>query len=372
MPKLLVQFTQTLLLALCFLALGIKPVQAQTAAVAVDDLELLNDGPHFFADKTVTLDQDYTGSVYAFGGEVRLTGLVDGDLIVAGGSVTIDGSVLGDVYAAGGTVVVNGDIGGNLTVGGGEVQLTSSGEVAGAVIAGSGNYRQEGNVLGDLKLGAKTALLAGMVGQTATLQAEKLTVADQAVIGEDLKAQIGKESMVSDQAQITGERSVEIRPDKLTKTQPGKMAKVSWSGKWLFSLVGRVIVMLLAVALFGETLKKAGTVFDRRWPDALWKGAAFLVLIPFGILTLMLTIIGLPAALLIGMVYGLVLLTAWVVPGYWLGRLLVPKVSPYAQGTVGALILSIVVHLPILGMIASLLLAVLGTGALIDLWRRGK
>jgi cytoskeletal protein CcmA (bactofilin family) len=370
MTKSLVRFFQTLALSLFFFGLALAPARAKTdLPVVADELDSLDDGPHFFADSKVNLDKDYTGTVYAVGGEVRLSGTIDGDLVVGAGSLMIDGSVLGDVYAAGGTVVVNGDIGGNLTVAGGEVRLAQSGEILGAVVGGAGTYRQEGNVLGDLQIGAKTLVLAGMVGQNARLEADKLTITDSAVIGENLAAEVGRESSVSDQAQISGERSVSVRP--MTKRQE-KLSPVAWSGKWLFNLIGRIIIMLIALGLFSETIKRAGSVFDRRWPDALWKGAAFVVLVPFGILTLMLTIIGLPAAMLVGMLYFLILLTAWVVPGYWLGRLLMPKVSRYAQGTVGAVIISLVVSLPILGWAVMLLLAVLGTGALLDLWRRAK
>lgn len=369
MLKFFSRFGKTLALILLLLGFSVSTVRAQSPSPTVLPVELdsLDDGPHFFGGRTLTLDQAYTGTVYAGGGEVKFTGTVDGDLVIFGASVVIDGSVLGDVYTAGGTVIVNGDIGGTLTAAAGELRIAKEGEVSGAVVGGARTYRQEGNVLGDVQFGAKDIVLSGMIGQNARFETDKLVIADLAIIGENLSAEVRRTASVSDQAEIGGEKSVTLQPQ--TNRQK-KTTSLSWSANWLFSLIGRLVVVLIALALFGETIQKAGAVFNRRWPDALWKGAAFVVLVPLAILTLMLTVVGLPAAMLVGLFYILVLLTAWVVPAFWLGRLLVPKVSPYAQGAVGAVIATLVVSVPMLGWVVWLGLSVLGTGALLDLWRR--
>lgn len=357
-----------------FLGIGVTAVFAQSpvpvAELTIADEELtINDGPHFFADQQVILDDTYLGSVYAAGGEVRLTGTVDGDLVVMGGSVVVEGTVVDDIYAAGATVIINGDVGGNVTVAGGEVRIDPNGEVVGNVIAAAKAYSHQGSVLGDIMVGGKNVKLSGMIGQSAKIEADKLEVGDTATIGENLQAEVRRESNISDSAQIVGERNVSVQQQT---AQEKKASPVSWSAKWLFGMVGRILVMAIGLALFGGVIKKAASVFDRRWPDALWKGAAFAVVVPFLILTLMLTIIGFPAAMLVGIVYVFIMFTAWVMPAYWLGRLLVPKVSQYAQGIVGAVIVSLVTFIPVFGWVVRLLLAVLGTGALIDLWRRGN
>ncbi len=363
-----------LFLAVLVLAMAVVPARAAEARLTTDPVIVASqktdswaDGPHFFADRRVELKDDYLGSVYVAGGDVEITGAIDGDLIVAGSSIVIAGSVTQDVYAAGGTVTVTGNIGGNLTVAGGEVIIADTGKVAQAVIAGARVYRQSGTVLGDVLAGAQDANLDGAVGQSARFEADRLNISDRAVVGEQLTAEVRREANISDAAKITGERNVTVKPQ--TKYEK-KISPISWSAHWLLSLVGRLIVMTLAVALFGQVLKRAGAVFDRRWPDAFWKGAAFTVLVPFLVLALVITIIGLPAAMTVGLLYILVMTTAWVVPGFWLGQRLVPKTSLYLQGAAGAAIISLVGVIPILGWLVRFLLAVLGVGALLNLWRR--
>lgn len=359
-----------LFLFVLFLGLSTTVFAQSSDPIAVSDEELtIDDGPHFFADQRLLLEDTYLGIVFAAGGDVELTGTIDGDFVVAGGNVTVDGSVTSDVYAAGGTVIINGDVGGNVIAAGGEIVIGEGAEVSGNVIAGSQAYAHRGTVLGDVMVGGKNIKLAGVVGQSAKFEAEKLEIGGTAMIGENLQAEVRRESRISDEAQVVGERNVSIKPQT---EQEKKSSPVSWSMNWLFGLVGRLVVISTALALFGTTIKKAASVFDRRWPDALWKGSAFAILVPFAALVLFITIVGMPAAFLVGLAYVFVMMTAWVMPGFWLGRLLVPKVSQYAQGAVGATIISLVTFIPVFGWLVRLLLAVLGVGALIDLWRRSK
>ena len=338
-------------------------------AEITDSQAMLNNGPHIFAGNKLTLDQTYSGNVYAAGGEVIVTGDIMGDLIVAGGSVTVDGPISGDIYAAGGTVVITSSVGGTVTAAGGEVRLTETAEVEHAALIAAGTFRQTGTVLGNLQVKAEHVILAGVVGQSATVDTDELTVSEAALFGENLQAEVDDTINVSENAQVAGEKSVNLSEKKETQ----KPSALRWSIGWVVNFLGRVIVMAIALLLFGASVKQASLNLEKHWPNAFMKGALFVVAVPILVILLMLTILGMPAAILMAFAYFLLLMIAWVVPGFWIGRVMSPKGSLYLQGFLGALVVSVVSSLPMIGWIFRVLLAVLGSGAFVRLfWKSDK
>jgi hypothetical protein len=95
---------------------------------------------------TIDVNGPVKGDVLAAGGRISINGPISGDVRVAGGQVSVSGDVTEDVLAAGGTVALNGRIGQDLIVSGG--QLTLTGSVAGSAIGNAGTYSKTGTIAG--------------------------------------------------------------------------------------------------------------------------------------------------------------------------------------------------------------------------------
>jgi len=135
-----------------------------------------------YSDGTVIVDQPITDDLIVSGGVVRISAPVQ-SLIAAGGNVELNGPVEGDVIAAGGEVIINGDIGGkavlaggkvtvngnisrNLIVYGGEVLIAPSSTIGKDASISGGTVVNKGHVAGVLHVSGKQVENLGTAGST--------------------------------------------------------------------------------------------------------------------------------------------------------------------------------------------------------------
>jgi len=112
------------------------------------------------------------GSVIAAGGEVRVRAPVKGDVIAAGGLVVVDAEVGGKIVAAGGTVQVNGNAT-NALVAGGEIDIGRDAMIRRDAYLSGGTVRHAGRVAGILGVSAETFENTGSAGSVRFEQQER-------------------------------------------------------------------------------------------------------------------------------------------------------------------------------------------------------
>ncbi len=165
------------------------PPRAQ-ADTAVSDIVLIREDD--------VVDDD----LYASGNKVNIQGRVEGDLVAAAfEEVRVDGVVTGDVLAATAIVIVNGEVGGSIRaaasrveVGGkvGEdvvaaaVDLVVGGEVGGDVIVTAWSAQHRGAIRGDLMGNFGRTTLGGSVEGDVQVSTRSLRVSNGAQVGGDL------------------------------------------------------------------------------------------------------------------------------------------------------------------------------------------
>ena len=97
---------------------------------------LINRGDIVLPGQDLVLrSNEYAGQVVAFGGNVRIEGIVQHDVLAFGGNVTVDGSVGNNVVAFGGNVIL-GDgarIGRDIVPLGGRVERSPTSQIGGRV-----------------------------------------------------------------------------------------------------------------------------------------------------------------------------------------------------------------------------------------------
>lgn len=259
-------------------------------------------GEAFLAGNTVQLSGAVAQSAYAAGSMVNITGKIGHALRVAGSQVTLGGTVEGDVMAVGGTVTV----------------LPSS-VIKGDLYLASGNAIIQGDVQGKVWAAGGSVTLDGKVGKDAFIQAEELTLAPMAKIGGKLSYRSPKEATL-DKSQAAG--GVEFT--KIEKKEASR------SGKGAFPVAAAIVWFMIATAvclaaaflgfhfLRQRTIDTVNAVMPKFVAHLGW-GLVWLIVTPIVCILLAVTLVGIPFAIFLGLVYSLVCILAKILSGILLG-----------------------------------------------------
>lgn len=385
-------------------------VVVETDQVIPDDL--------YVAGDAITINGTIQGDLVATGGTINVEGTVEGDLIAAGRSVTVNGTVNDDVRLAGAALqlgpeahladdllaggyslqtaagsLIDGDLlfGGNL--------LLLAGEVTGGAWAGATGLELRGQIGGDLnadvgtpegRIGFSPFVFQPDMPPTPAVTAG-LTVTDQAGIGGDLTYR--SRTPVEIQTEAVGGEVIYQREERTqTEAQDSVIGTLSWFLDQLRNFVALLLVGLLLVWLAPRFIRRAaGALQARPLPSLGWGLVSLFVLGLAGLIILVATIF---LAILLGWVtldslvwvvigFGLLALVALVVlfafaaafiaqivVSYLGGRLILARINPdWAASRVwplllGLLLLIILTAIPYLGGLISLVVILLGLGAL--------
>ncbi|HVN65398.1 MAG TPA: hypothetical protein VMT31_02145 [Methanomicrobiales archaeon] len=315
MKRLAVLIILLFLIALPLPVHGLVPRSGGTVSIgeATDDDVFVTGG-------TVSVNAP-VGSLVALGGQITVNAPVKGDIIAAGGQVTINSDVGGKVVAAGGTVILNGKVGTNAVLAGGNVQLGPSSSVARDAMVSGGSVTSEGKVTGKLSVRANSFDNRGTAG---TLE-------------------------------------VELQ-------NRGPMAAIVSVFGILFT-IGLFILGLILIQVAPGWYRAVEAELVSGWIVKLVTGFVGLIVGFIAIILLAITLVGLPIAICIGLLYFGALLVSTLFTSSFLGRkvagLLKREVSDYIAFTIGFLILAILYRIPILGFFVTVIAVSLGFGALL-------
>jgi cytoskeletal protein CcmA (bactofilin family) len=357
-------------LALCALltaaapspALEVRGARSERNRVVVGAGEIVDDSLAVAGD-VVAVDGMVTGNLFAAGHRVILRGTVKGDLVAVGERVEIEGTVDGNVFAGGGTVFVRGSVRRSVHGAGNTVRIDSSGRVDGDVVGFAGTIDFDGRVGRDLVAFAGMTNVRGDAGRNASVRTRRLHVEAPARIGGNLVAHVRDAAavQVDEGAIVSGKTETRLLPKE--KSRYTRVGFYVWKLIWLAAafLVGLALHALLP-GLFPARLP--GTVALLR---AAGLGFVALVVVPAAALLLMLTLIGLPAGLLIlglwcaGLYLAQILVATLVGRGF-LQKADAPPASIAPVLLVGLVLVAVSVNLPYVGGLLRFVVLVLGLG----------
>jgi cytoskeletal protein CcmA (bactofilin family) len=348
------------------LAYGVQT--GQTTTVAKGDTK---SGTFYAAGQTVTVDGDINGDLICAGQTVHVNGAVHGDVLCAGQTITVNGPVDGNVRLAGQTLDVNGTVGRNVTV-------------VGQTFALGGGA----NVAGDLGVATQSATLSGPVAKTVYGATGNLTIDNK--VG-DVDAQVANSLSLGGSAAVAGnltyasDNTYSIDKSKVggqvQHNQPvahehrkapqnaGSMF-ASWLGWLIYWMAAALVTGLVLVWLAPRMMRRVSQVMlERPGPSLLW-GAIVTLLGPVMLILLMVTIIGIPVALLLGALWLLALLTSGLFAGVAVGEWITNRTgwqrgSLYAAAVVGIVVTVIVFNIPFIGWLVALVATWWAVGGLV-------
>ena len=286
------------------------------------------------AGGSVDVDTDVAGGVVAAGGKVRIGGSVGQSVHAAGGQLSLVGGGGGPPPPAGAGGGARGGAGGTPPPGGGgqkrggggggappprlaggEIEIGPKAHIAGNLGAAAGRIAVRGAVDGHLSAGAGNLLIDAPIGGDVEAAAGTLELGPNARIGGTLRYRSTEPLKRDPAAQVAGE-IVRIGPDPAQWSSEARQVR---RGAGLFWTTG---LMLLAALLVAVTPRLSASVSEslRGRPGfSLVLGFVVLVCTPIATVLLLVTIIGVPLALLVLFAWLALLPVAWASTGVAVG-----------------------------------------------------
>ena len=304
-------------------------------------------------------------------------GEIDGDLVVAAGELSIGGAIGDDLYAAGGNVQFDAIVQGNARVAGGDVTVGPATVVVGGLSLAGARVQFDGNAHEYLRASGRSVRINGVVQGDAEVRAEELIVGPDARIGGRLLYRGPGEPEIAESALISG--GLETLPDddvhRFEDLRPRAHDAVRGIGGflWFAGVFAAGALYLLLVPRFAS---EAAATVGRKPLPSLGLGLAIALCVPFVAAVLLITIIGIPLALLLFSLYLVVLFLGWMTTALYLGQRGLDVLRAGRPATRGwqivALLLALVAlwlvrQVPLIGGLAGLVALLVGIGALT--WR---
>jgi cytoskeletal protein CcmA (bactofilin family) len=342
----------------------------------------LHEGVHLTADETIEgtlvvsgdflhIDGVIRGDVFAFVEQMTVRGKIEGNLFAIARDLELSGVVDGSVHAAAENLNVDAQIRGNLYTLSDVLTLAPEGRVGLDSFHIGERVRIEGEVRRDLIAGGEHVEIRGSVGRDFETWAKRAKILSTASIANNVIAHVRDESdlELADGALVGGETSIE----PLDSVRHHRLARYTHAAFYFWLLIRLCAAFLVGLALyallpqiFGGRIS-SGSEFFR----SLGVGFVVLFVAPIALVIAGLTLVGLPIALIGGGLYLTALYLTGIVVAAMIG---VSLVRPRSEGLrdfgvallVGVLILTVATHIPFLGGILRLVVALVGLGLLTD------
>jgi uncharacterized RDD family membrane protein YckC len=276
-------------------------------------------------EDVVVRTNEVAGNLVLFGGSLDVQGTVDGDIVMIGGPVKVSGEVTGGVVLVGGALTASGTI-----------------ERDVVVVLGGGEFKE------GAKLESSAVLIGGpfMFDARSELLGEKVTIP----LGDVLpKVQWFKAWVVS------GPLLGRLLPFNVT---------------WPWMVAGFALTFyLLVLILFPAAIRGAYLALENRPIASILAGLITVILFAPLVVVLAMTVVGIPAipfvkiALILAAIIGKTAVICFL--GRALGRATggTSLQAPFLAFVAGAILLTLIYTVPVLGLTAWALATVFGLGA---------
>lgn len=318
------KFLSVVVLAFSFI---IFAHSAQAFEVRVDDSVNLNkeeiaDGNVYASCSDMKIDGTVNGDVIALCKSVTINGTINGDLIIFSQDITINGEVKGSARMAGTNITINGTINHNINAFGTDINLTPSSTVAWDVLVSGVNGKFNGIIGGNLHGSVVTANVAGKIGKNINLTIDDystsrggLLITKDAIIGGGLTYTAKNEVKLESLSSVAGTISRQT-PKETTQTPIDIISKIFYKLSALF-LIG-----LILISLKKKTVYDIAKNLETKNLTATLIGLGALILTPLIILFFIITIIGIPFALILLAAYLILLTFSLIFASFFVGNML--------------------------------------------------
>lgn len=323
------------------------------------------DGSVYIGGRTVTIDGTVKGDVFCAGLDVYVNGTVEGDVICAGRTVRVSGKVMGDVRVAGQQVDVSATVAGSATLAGESLSMTPEATIGRDVTLGVQSVRLNGTIGRDLLGGGQDVILNATIGRNALIDFQNVALESKTKIGGDLTYRSPDTAQKDDAATVTGQTKHEVteRDTKSTDT-------ATKLGSTVFGFGSMLLIGIFAILVAPRWFDVVGASVRTRPFASFAYGAAVLFGVPMVCGLLFVTLIGLPLAFILLLLWIAAMISAMTITAYALGWIVVEKLAWPSRGQriasllVGLLFMALIGLIPVIGGIALFASLLFGLGSL--------
>lgn len=332
--------------------------------------EEIADGNIYASCGDMTIDGTVNGDIIAVCQNININGVINGDVIAFGQKIEINGSIKGNTRIAGSKISINGSIDRNANVFANEISFGKDSLIRWDALVGGINGNFEGNVDGNLHGLMSSAAISGKIGKNVNLTIDGqssnkeggILITKDAVIAGDLIYKASKDARLESPSSVSG---------KVQKDEPRQKEERPLATLWgiFYKAASLILIAIVIISLRKNIIQDIAANLDKSWASSLLIGFSLLVFTPILILILMLTIIGIPLALILLASYLSFIVFSAIFASSYLAGLLINKlfkreVNPYLSALIGLLLFSSAAAIPFVGWLISLLVISLGFGAL--------
>jgi hypothetical protein len=340
-----------IILALAVPAAALAANPAQNITLSKGDIHT---GTYFGWGQTVTVDGDVDGDVVCGAQTVIINGKVNGDVLCGAQTITVNGDVVGSIRAGAQVANVNGSVGRNVTVATQEFTLSKDAKVAGELAVAGQTVVLNGPVDQAVYVASQSLVVNSTTGKNLTAYVESLKLGSDAQVAGNLDY-TSDQTLNFDKSKVKGDVNHHL-PTKPQHRQSTVGERLSGLVYWVLAgLVGT----MLAIWLIPRLVRSVTSAMMLRWKASLGWGALALIGGPIILFMLALTVIGLPVAAVIGILWAVALTVAVLFAGVAVGRLAwqrdeTSQRSLALAALVGVPLVMIASWLPIIGPLVGL------------------
>jgi hypothetical protein len=330
-----------------------------------------------FKSYVLTSDQTIDEDLYVVADDIKVDGVVDGDVILVGDTVQLNGTITGDAYILATTTNINSNVYGNIFVFGNNTKI--EGLVTDNTYIVSSFLDYQADTQRDMLAIFFDGTLKGSIGDD--LRAIGIKPNIESIIRGDLVL-IGEQENLTETT-VTGEIYDSNRLNRIAESQgvdieetPSFDIETTWESRTLsltinflsFLLVGFILISISPVKTYKIQEKITGSTNE--FLKSLAVGFIVFMLLPIPLFILAISVVGTPAAMLIG---GLLLFLmffgkVWVETALGKEILVLLKIEgyrPFKSFLAGRVLTILVNIIPIVRGFYNMILSFVALGAII-------
>lgn len=327
-------------------------------------------GPAFYGGDVVQIDGTIDGTTFAAGREIRINGVINGDLVAAAQVITINGKIQGNLYAAAQDVSIQGQIMEDALGAAQNLAVRKEAVIERDLLLAGQKVQLDGTVDRQLLAAGQSIIINGNIGDDTNIAAERLDLQKDAKIDGNLYYESPNEATKSGSAEVSGQTDWKKTEYKDVPRKP-RNDTISFFLNFLWSLASALLIWFL-IALWRPSFwtKTKGQISDQPL-KTLGIGALALIVTPIIAIILMVTLIGLPLGIILGIAYVITLYFAKIIAAVFIGYWLANKFSwpDIHKGVwlvlLGLALIALLTKIPVLGFLLWLLVIFAGLGSVI-------
>jgi cytoskeletal protein CcmA (bactofilin family) len=337
------------------------------------------DGSYYAAGNTIIIDGHIKGDLICAAQTVTVNGQIDGDLICAVQTININGPINGNLRTMASSISLNGRVGKNITVAAANLTTSASSTIGGDLLSALAFADLRGKISGDLAGVGASYTLAGDVLKNVKLKIDSknskssgLKILGTASVGGNVNYTDSKEAQIDKNAKIKGK----IVPNIITEQKHEGTGLAAWLWMIIYMIIACWIVGLVLVMVWPDEIKRLIAIMREKGSSAFGWGTITLLIMPPVLIILMVTLVGIPLALLLALTWIIGLAISRILVAILLGQWLLQRYAADKKNNlllamfIGVFLAIIIFSIPFIGWLLAFAATIWGLGGIVLFFKK--